>query len=113
MKSLILILVLTSFTFGQPSSKACQSSYVDLVNIATSMGWHITATNKGKHNGGSKHYIGKAIDVSVRNRTEFHIAVLDEVLKNAGYGLIDERVRPKGQRVWSSPHLHLFVLQCN
>lgn len=112
MKILGLILVLASFTFGQTNSKACQTNYIEIKNIVTAMGWIVTADVGKKHNGGSKHYSGKAVDVSVRGRTEFHIAVLDEVLKNLGYYLFDERVRPKHQKIWTGPHLHIQVPNC-
>lgn len=113
MKILILILVLASFTFGQSNSKVCQTNYIEVVEIVTKMGWIVTATNTGKHNGGSRHYVGKAVDLSVRNRTEFHIAVLVEVLKNQGYVLIDERKKPRRRGVvWTGPHLHIAIPYC-
>lgn len=108
-KIVLLVVLLTPLT---ASANDCTSNYVELRNIAIAMGWKVTADVGKKHNGGSKHYTGKAVDVSVRGKTEFHIIALEAVLQEHGFGMIDERVRPKNQRVWTAPHLHLFIPDC-
>lgn len=93
-------------------AQVCQTNYIDLRDIVTKMGWRVTAEMGGPHNAHSKHFKGKAIDVSVRGRTEFHVVVLIQVLEGAGYSVFDERIRPIGQKVWTGPHLHLSVPDC-
>ena len=105
-----IFLVFTLFFFSA-TANAC-THYTDLVKLVEGMGWTVTSTTGGKHNVRSKHYQGRAIDVSVRNRTEFHIAVLRAVLEPRGFIVVDERKRPKGQKVWSAPHLHIVIPVC-
>src|SRR5687768_1943758 len=106
MKMLTAFLLLILFC-SNLSAQLCQTNYVELRSIVTKMGWKVTSEMGGPHNAHSRHYRGKAIDVSVRNRTEFHVQTLIEVLENHGYYVVDERIRPKGQRVWTGPHLHI------
>lgn len=113
---LTLALLLAFFVpnLGQNSpSTACKSTYVDLRNIVQAMGWTVTSEMGGGHNAHSKHYLGKAIDIRSRGRTEFDIAVLYSVLEPMGYKIRDERKRPKGQRVWRGPHFHIEVPYCD
>lgn len=63
----------------------------------------------GKHNIGSKHYSGSAIDVRTRNKTEGQIAIVLTDAATEGIRAVDERKRRPGQDVWSGPHLHLEV----
>lgn len=76
-------------------------------NFATGEGYRVSSTTGGEHNPGSLHYLGRAIDVSVRGKTNQEV---QEFIKNAqaqGYVVRDERSRPPGQAVWGGPHLHL------
>lgn len=78
-----------------------------LQDFAKAQGFVVTSTNGGKHNKGSLHYLGRAIDVRTRGRSDADIAKLMEAAKAAGYRVVDERTRPKGQAVWGGPHLHI------
>jgi hypothetical protein len=91
---------------------ACTETYRDLTKMVTAMGWKVTSEMGGGHNAHSKHYRGKAIDVSVRRRTQFHVDILTMVMDRWGYVVFDERRRPKGQRVWGGPHLHIYIPDC-
>lgn len=87
-----------------------------LLAFADAEGLVITAGRNGKHNPGSKHYRGLAIDVSVRHDraghelTEERIAHLVRACQQQGLHLRDERSHPAGQAVWSAPHAHIEVL---
>lgn len=105
----LIFLIFAASTLGQ---SICTTHYTDLKPILINMGWVITSTTKGKHNLNSRHYLGKAIDISVRNKTEFDIMMLYIVLEGQGYQVLDERVRPKGQKVWHGPHIHVQVPDC-
>ncbi len=109
----ILVLALTITNFGQNIETVCNNSYVDLRNIVTKMGWKVTSEMGGGHNAHSRHYVGKALDISVRNRTDFHITILKVIIEQNGYVFRDERTRPKGQRVWGGSHIHLGVPYCS
>jgi hypothetical protein len=108
-KTIDIILILA---FGVAANDVCTNSYVDIRNIVTSMGWTVTSEMGGGHNAHSRHYVGKAIDVRTRGKNEFDIAILFTVLQEEGYTVIDERVRPKGQRVWKGSHVHIQVPYC-
>lgn len=95
------------------SNDVCRLDYMDIKNVVERMNWKVTSTTGGRHNKNSKHYIGKAVDVSVRGKTDFDVAVLFTVLENIGFIVKDERVRPKGQKVWGGAHIHISVPYCN
>ena len=71
------------------------------------MGFTVTSSTGGKHNVGSKHYAGRAIDVRTRDKTPQQIAAIMQAARARGYRVLDERTRPKGQAVWGGPHLHI------
>lgn len=79
----------------------------DLKAFAEREGFHVTSTNGGRHNVGSKHFRGLAIDVRTRDKTNAQVEAF--ISKARGLGIIvrDERTRPKNQKVWSGAHLHL------
>ena len=79
----------------------------DLTGLAEQNGFDVTSTTGGKHNVGSKHYQGKAIDVRTSNKSQQEIAQLIAKAERLGYKVLDERQRPAGQAVWTGPHLHL------
>lgn len=92
-----------------------------LLHFADRNGLVITSGRGGKHNTGSKHSRGLAIDVSVRrNRvgaplTDSYIEHLKRDCAASGLRLLDERRRPirhdgTPQPVWSGPHLHVEVM---
>ena len=49
----------------------------------------------------------RAIDVSVKNKTPQQILDFMKLARSQGYRVLDERVRPKGQKKWDGAHLHL------
>lgn len=83
--------------------------YKDLVKTAEDNKFHITSTNGGSHNVGSKHYMGLAIDVRTRDKTAKQCTDFINLLRGEGLIVRDERVRPPGQRVWSGSHLHIEI----
>lgn len=84
--------------------------FKDLVKIAEENGFHVTSTNGGSHNRGSKHFLGLAIDVRTRDKTAKQITDFMALLRNQGLRVLDERTRPPGQRVWGGPHLHIEIV---
>jgi len=71
--------------------------------IAEGMGLVVTSTTGGRHNKGSLHPLGRAIDVDDIGMTPQKIAALEAM----GFRVKDERTRPKGQKVWGGSHYHL------
>lgn len=102
------MLGLSSFAFAD----VCNSTYKEISTLVTSLGWKITSTNTGRHNKNSRHYRGKAVDVSVKFKSEFEVLVFIETLEKEGYTVVDERIRPFGQRVWTGPHFHIYAPDC-
>ncbi len=87
----------------QPTS----SPLKQLTTFAREQGLTVTSTTGGKHNPGSKHYAGEAIDVRTKDKSPEQINEAMQQATALGYRVIDERQRPAGQRVWGGPHLHL------
>lgn len=81
-------------------------SFRDLVAFGKSMGFDITSTTGGKHNRGSIHGIGKAVDFRTKNKTDQEVAEFIAAAIKKGFRIVDERVRPRKGAVWSGPHLH-------
>jgi len=81
----------------------------DLVKAAENNGFHVTSTNGGAHNVGSKHYLGLAIDVRTRDKTAKQISDFVNLLRNEGLIVRDERIPPPRQRVWNGSHLHIEI----
>jgi hypothetical protein len=75
--------------------------------LAKKHGFRVTSGSGGKHNIGSLHPLNRAIDVSVKDKTINDILAFKETCSQYGLWVRDERVRPKGQLVWSGPHLHI------
>lgn len=90
----------------------CNNSYKHIVEIVEKAGWKVTSTTGGRHNRNSKHYEGKAVDVSVRMKNDLDVIFLTETLEKEGYIVKDERIRPPMQRVWGGPHLHISIPPC-
>jgi len=82
----------------------------DLVKLAEDNGFHVTSTNGGSHNRGSKHFLGLAIDVRTRDKTARQITDFMNLVRNEGLRVLDERTRPPGQAVWGGPHLHIEII---
>ena len=84
-----------------------ERNYRHLVEFAKEQGFFVTSTTKGKHNANSPHYAGMAIDVRTKTRSAQEIGEFIAAAIKAGYRVVDERVRPAGQKVWKGAHLHL------
>jgi hypothetical protein len=92
------------------SPKAAAGSPLErLRQFAVRYGLTITSEAGGRHNPGSLHYAGRAIDVRSRGLTEEFVAHLRKAAADLGIRLRDERTRPAGQGVWGGPHLHLDI----
>lgn len=72
-----------------------------LKQAAKDLGLTITSTTGGKHNPGSRHYTGEAIDIDHRNVTADKLAAL----RARGISVFDER--QKTNPAWSGAHYHL------
>jgi len=86
-----------------------ENAFADTVQSAIApLGGRITSTTGGKHNPGSKHYSGNAIDIGMGRETpEQQAQILASLQQIPGLVVRDERRRPAGQKVWSGPHLHV------
>ncbi len=85
------------------------NDYKDLSAFAAQNDFVVTSAKGGRHNVGSKHYRGLAIDVRTRDKTDFQITQFIKLCR--GFGLIvrDERRKPVGQKVWTGAHLHIEI----
>lgn len=83
--------------------------YQDLSALAAENNFVVTSAKGGKHNIGSKHYRGLAIDVRTRDKTNAECEAFMQICR--GFGLIvrDERREPVGQKVWTGAHLHIEI----
>lgn len=80
----------------------------DLISFVKEKGLTPGSTTGGRHNTGSKHYSGNAVDI--KNSGSFsneQVVGLKGGAAARGFLVRDERARPKGQKVWGGPHLHL------
>ncbi|WP_342377995.1 peptidoglycan-binding protein [Myxococcus stipitatus] len=81
--------------------------YQAMSRLAAQHGLHVTSTTGGRHNPGSLHPLGRAIDVRTRGVSAARIDAFIADARAAGYRVRDERTRPRGQAEWSGPHLHI------
>ena len=77
--------------------------YKAMVRLARKHGLQVTSTTGGKHNKGSLHARGRAIDVRTRGVSSRKLNAFMRDARKAGYQVMDERVRRK--------ELELSVLQ--
>ena len=101
-------------TNAQAQARGFRSSdeFYNLVHgIVKPHGGTVGSKRGGKHNVGSKHYIGRAVDIPLgewrgitRAQSDAMLAALQQ---NPYLKVSDERVRPPGQKVWSNPHIHV------
>ncbi len=89
------------------ASRGGELPYKGMVRLARAHGMTVTSTTGGRHNPGSLHGRGRAIDVRTRGVPAAKLNNFMRAARAAGYHVRDERVRPPGQRVWSGPHLHI------
>jgi hypothetical protein len=74
--------------------------------FAREWGFRVTAGSGGTHNPGSLHKLNRAIDVSVRGKSNAEVEAFIRRCQAEGYRVLDERTRPPGSQAWSGPHLH-------
>lgn len=84
-------------------------NFKDLSVLARENGFVVTSAKGGRHNIGSKHFRGLAIDVRTRGKTESAINEFIKVCRALGLVVRDERTRPAGQQVWNGEHLHIEI----
>lgn len=80
----------------------------DLIGFAKENNLTVGSTTGGRHNTGSKHYSGNAIDI--KGSGGFDDATVQSLSQKAaerGFLVRDERTHPKGQKVWGGPHIHI------
>lgn len=106
--TVVLVLVLSGSVFAEP----CTHNYKKIADMADELGFTVTSTTGGRHNPNSKHYMGKAIDVSVKGKSDLVVDLFMQIMADLGYVVLDERVRPAGQKVWTGPHIHVHSPMC-
>lgn len=95
-------------TAGLSLGPLYRGSWPELAFQAAMMGFTVTARNEqAGHNPGSRHYVGEAIDVRTAGKTNAEVTEFVKFMRGQGYVVLDERVRPPGQAVWSGPHVHV------
>ena len=105
---------------GMPlSSKPLSNDVKNILDhLYSKMNIRPSSTNTGKHNEGSRHYHGEAFDLglnksfggSMQKLQDFKADFIKQQATNPLYRkfkLVDESVRPKGQKVWEGAHLHV------
>lgn len=90
-----------------------------LSHFKNDLGLTPSSVMSGKHNTGSKHYHGKALDLGLntsfggdmKKMRQFKDYFLEQQRqgKYTNIRLLDETVRPKGQKVWGGAHLHFEI----
>lgn len=88
-------------------TKAPSYVLLRLKAFAKAYGFKVTSGSGGTHNTGSMHALWRAIDVRTRDKTDAEVRTFMRACKAANYRVLDERVRPPGQEVWSGPHIHV------
>ena len=88
---------------------ATYKDYRDLAALAAAHNFVVTSAKAGRHNVGSKHYRGLAIDVRTRDKTAAECEAFIKLCRARGLLVRDERKRPAGQRVWTGAHLHVEI----
>ena len=90
-----------------------------LQHLRSDFGLNPSSVMSGKHNIGSKHYHGKALDLGLntsfggdkRKMEDFKNYFLNRQAQGfyTNIKLRDETTRPKGQKVWGGSHLHFEI----
>ena len=79
----------------------------DALDIAARFGLVVTSGKDGKHNEGSTHLTGGAFDIRTTGVSPNVIGAAMQAFREAGYNVLDERVKPAGQAVWGGSHVHV------
>jgi hypothetical protein len=88
--------------------KTKRSRLDDLITFAKEHKLTVGSTTGGRHNRGSKHYSGNAIDIrGSGNFDDARVNQLKQAAAERGLLVRDERRRPPRQKVWGGPHLHV------
>jgi hypothetical protein len=77
-----------------------------LLAFAKDNNYKVTSADGGKHNIGSLHGVGRAIDIANQGVDR---EKLFQAAQSLGFRVLDETTRPKGQAVWGGPHYHVEV----
>jgi DNA topoisomerase IB len=80
-----------------------------LIDFASRNDLTVTSGREGRHNRGSAHGSGAALDFRTRDKSPEEVERVFSAARLEGLGVGDERVRPQGQKVWGGPHGHLSV----
>ena len=87
-----------------------------IVDELQALGFKPSSVDTGKHNVGSLHGQGRAVDLGINTTFGGDNKKMENFLENVypklkqkypGLKLHDERNHPKGQAVWSGSHFHL------
>lgn len=95
---------------GSAAAGKASMNWRELKRFAEEHGFDVTSTTGGKHNAGSLHPLGWAVDVRTRDKSKAEIEEFMATARAAGINVRDERKRPKNQKEWGGPHLHLSGL---
>jgi hypothetical protein len=94
-----------------PTSKRIKPTtpHLDLLtNFAKENNLTVGSTTGGRHNTGSLHYSGNAIDIKGSGAfDDATVQRLSQAASSRGLKLRDERVKPPNQKVWGGPHVHI------
>lgn len=94
------------------SSTPRKYSSVDskLIDFTNTFQLPVGSTTGGRHNTGSKHYSGRAVDIKGSGAfSNEQVAKLQQEATKVGLTIRDERRHPAGQKVWGGPHIHIEV----
>lgn len=88
--------------------KPTGSHLPDLIDFAKENKLTVGSTTGGRHNVGSKHYTGNAVDIKGSGAfSNDQVSTLKAAAAARGLLVRDERSRPRGQKVWGGPHIHV------
>jgi hypothetical protein len=80
----------------------------DLIKFAQEFNLPVGSTTGGRHNVGSRHYSGNAIDIKGSGRyDDARVQALKAAAAERGFLVRDERRKPPRQKVWGGPHIHI------
>ncbi|HXI15515.1 MAG TPA: hypothetical protein VNM48_04015 [Chloroflexota bacterium] len=96
---------------GETAGGGGQPFYANVEASIAPFGGILGSTTGGKHNVGSLHAGGGAVDIpmgaSASPEAKANADRMIAELEAKGYRVRDERQHPPGQKVWGGPHLHV------